>query len=123
MTDPTHPPVARHDYPTLPTPPEPPGYQRAPHYRLMLGCAAAAAVLAVGAAVVNFGPQPDPKLPSVPGLPSGLPTGLPGLPSGLPTGLPTDLPTDLPTGLPPGLPTGSPPRLPTGLPGLPGGSS
>ncbi|MFE4856897.1 PT domain-containing protein [Streptomyces sp. NPDC056670] len=104
---------------------EPPGYQRAPHYGLIVGCGVAAVVLAVCGAVVNFGPNLDPKSPTLPtrpsGLPSGFPTSLPsgyptGLPTGLPSGFPTSLPSDYPTGIPTGLPTGLPSSLPSDLP-------
>ncbi|MEU2711932.1 hypothetical protein [Streptomyces sp. NPDC007205] len=95
---------------TDPTP-QRPGYQHAPHYRLLLGCGAAAAVLAVVGSVVNFELGPDPKVP--------VPPGTSARPSGLPTSFPTDLPTALPTGFPtgpPSFPTQLPADVPTGAP-------
>lgn len=100
-----------------------PGYQRAPHYPLLLGCGAAAAVLAVIGAVVNFGVRPEAKVPVPPGMsarPSGLPTNHPtSLPTNFPTRLPTNFPTSLPTGFPTSFPTGLPSHIPTSLPSFP----
>lgn len=66
---------------------EPAGYQRAPHLRVIIGCGVGAAVLAVIAAVVDFGTDQNPTTSNVPGVISGQRIGVP-----------RDLPTRLPVG-------------------------